>query len=115
MSRLKSWWPLALAFAFTLALELALVERKHGIFGGGFGQSKVIGEAGEGGLFTPALLVSHAALILACFLVLRAVHRRRAGSAVFLLNFLFLTAGMISALLVAKFQALAYFSDAMGF
>ncbi|HEX8483378.1 MAG TPA: sulfatase-like hydrolase/transferase [Allosphingosinicella sp.] len=115
MSRLKFWWPLALAFAFTLALELALVERKHGIFGGGFGQSKVIGEAGEWGLFAPTLLVTHAALILACFLALRALHGKRAGSAVFFLNFLFLTAGMISALLVAKFQALAYFSDAMGF
>ncbi|HEU0134574.1 MAG TPA: sulfatase-like hydrolase/transferase, partial [Allosphingosinicella sp.] len=116
MSRLKFWLPLALAFAFTLALELGLVERKHGIFGGGFGQSKVIGEAGEWGLFVPALLVTHAALILACFLLLRAIHgRRRAGGAIFFLNFLFVTAGLISALLIAKFQALAYFSDAMGF
>lgn len=115
MSRLKFWWPLALAFAITLALELGLVERKSSIFGGGFGQSKVIDRAGEWLVFLPALLVAHAALILGCFLALRALHRRRAGGAVFTLNFLFLTVGILSALLIAKFQALAYFSDAMGF
>jgi hypothetical protein len=115
MSRLKPWWALALAYLVTLALELGLVERKSEIFGGGFGQSKVIDRAGEWALFAPTLLVTHAALILACFLVLRALHGRRAGSAVFTLNFLFLTVGGICALLIAKFQALAYFSDAMGF
>jgi Sulfatase len=115
MSRFKPWWAIVFAFVVTLALELGLVERKSAIFGGGFGQSKVIDRAGEWALFAPTLLVTHAALILGCFLVLRALHRRRAGGAVFFLNFLFLTAGGISALLIAKFQALAYFSDAMGF
>src|SRR5687768_5710469 len=110
MSRLGSWWPLAMAFAFTLALELALVERKSAIFGGGFGQSKLIDQAGEWLLFAPALIVTHAALILSCFLILRALHRRRAGGSVFVLNFLFVTVGIVSALLIAKFQALAYFS-----
>ncbi|HEX6375863.1 MAG TPA: sulfatase-like hydrolase/transferase [Allosphingosinicella sp.] len=115
MSRFKPWWAIALAFAVTLAFEAALVERKHAIFGGGFGQSKVIDQAGEWLLFVPALLVSQAALILACYLALRALHRRPAGSALFQLDFLFVTVGLGSALLVAKFQALAYFSDAMGF
>jgi phosphoglycerol transferase MdoB-like AlkP superfamily enzyme len=115
MQRFTSWWAIAIAFLLTLALELGLVKRKHAIFGGGFGQSKVIGEPGEWLLFVPTLLVTHAALILACYLFLRSLHRRRAGSAVFHLNFLFFTVGVISALLVAKFQALAYFSDAMGF
>lgn len=115
MSRLKPWWALALAFVVTLGFELALVERKHAIFGGGFGQSKLVDEAGEWLLFVPALLVAQAAQILASFLLLRALHGRRAGSAFFLLNFLFLTVGIGVALLVAKFEALAYFSDAMGF
>lgn len=115
MSRLRIWWPLALAFLVTLALELGLVERKHSIFGGGFGQSKVIDQEGEWLVFAPGLIVTHAALILAGFLVLRAFHRKRPGSAIFCLNFLFLTVGLLSALLIAKFQALAYFSDAMGF
>lgn len=115
MPRFKPWWAIALAFLVTLGLELGLVERKHSIFGGGFGQSKVIDEAGEWASFLPGLAVAHAALILACYLVLRALHRRRAGTGLFFLNFLFLTVGILSALLVAKFQALAYFSDAMGF
>jgi len=115
MSRLRAWWALALAFLVTLAFEAALVERKHAIFGGGFGQSKVIDQAGEWLLFAPALTVAQAAQVLACFLVLRALHGRRAGTAVFLLNFLFLAVGVVSALLVAKFEVLAYFSDAMGF
>jgi phosphoglycerol transferase MdoB-like AlkP superfamily enzyme len=115
MSRFKPWWAIALAFVVTLGLELGLVERKSAIFGGGFGQSKVIDRAGEWALFVPGLLVAHAALILACYLVLRALHRRRAGTALFFLNFLFVTVGAGAALLVAKFEALAYFSDAMGF
>jgi phosphoglycerol transferase MdoB-like AlkP superfamily enzyme len=115
MSRLKPWWAPALAALVTLALELALVERKSEIFGGGFGQSKLIDRGSEWALFLPALLVAHAALILACYLLLRALHRRRAGTALFFLNFLFLTVGAGAAFLVAKFEALAYFSDAMGF
>jgi phosphoglycerol transferase MdoB-like AlkP superfamily enzyme len=115
LTRLAPWGALALAFLVTLALELGLVERKHAIFGGGFGQSKVIDQAGEWALFLPGLIVTQAALILGCYLILRALHRRRAGSAVFFLNFLFVTVGLASALLVAKFEALAYFSDAMGF
>ena len=75
----------------------------------------MVDRAGEWLVFAPTLLVTHAALILACYLILRALHGRRAGGAVFVLNFLFLTMGGISALLIAKFQALAYFSDAMGF
>ncbi len=49
MSRLKPWWPLALAFLLTLALELALVERKYGLFAGGFGASHVIDRPAEAG------------------------------------------------------------------
>ncbi|HYJ84106.1 MAG TPA: sulfatase-like hydrolase/transferase [Allosphingosinicella sp.] len=115
MSRFRPWWAIAFAFFVTLALELGLVERKSVIFGGGFGQSKVIDRAGEWAVFLPGLLVSHAALILVFYLVLRALHGRRAGSALFFLNFLFVAVGLVAALLIAKFQALAYFSDAMGF
>src|SRR5215218_1574357 len=102
MSRFKPWWALALAYLVTLALELGLVERKSEIFAGGFGQSKVIDRAGEWILFLPGLLAAHAALILVCYLVLRALHRRRAGTALFFLNFLFVTVAAGAALLVAK-------------
>ncbi|HYI40446.1 MAG TPA: sulfatase-like hydrolase/transferase [Allosphingosinicella sp.] len=115
MSRLKPWWPLALAFVVTLALELALVERKYGIFAGGFGASHVVDRPLEAGLFLLALLPAHALLIGLLYLVIRALHRRRRDSPVFLLNFLFFAVGGFAAALIAKFEALSYFSDALGF
>ncbi|HEX8126881.1 MAG TPA: sulfatase-like hydrolase/transferase [Allosphingosinicella sp.] len=116
MSRLKPWWPLGLAFLVTLALEAALVERKYGIFAGGFGASHVIDRPVEAGLFGVALLAAHALLIGLLYLLVRALHRRRwREGPVFLLNFLFFAVGGFAAALVAKFEALAYFSDALGF
>ncbi|MEA3011236.1 MAG: hypothetical protein QOJ91_2928 [Sphingomonadales bacterium] len=115
MSRLKPWWPLAFAFLVTLALELALVERKYGLFAGGFGASHVVDRAGETGRFLLALLPAHALLIGLLYLFIRALHRRRRNSPVFLLNFLFFAVGGLAAALIAKFEALAYFSDAIGF
>lgn len=115
MSRLRPWWPLAFAFLVTLALELALVERKYGLFAGGFGASHVVDRPGETGLFLLALLPAHALLIGFLYLFIRALHRRRRNSPVFLLNFLFFAVGGLAAALIAKFEALAYFSDAIGF
>ena len=115
MSRLRPWWALALAFLVTLAFEGALVERKYGVFAGGFGTSHVIDRAGEVGLFVLALLAAHALLVALLWLAIRAVHRRRRDSPVFLLNFLFFAVGGFAAALVAKFEALSYFSDALGF
>jgi Sulfatase len=115
MSRLKSWWPLALALLVTLALELALVERKYGVFAGGFGASHVIDRPGEAALLGVALLVAHSLLIGLLYLLIRALHRRRRDSPVFLLNFLFFAVGGFAAALIGKFEALSYFSDALGF
>jgi hypothetical protein len=115
MSRFKPWWALALAFAVTLGLETGLVERKYGIFAGGFGASHVVDRPGETGLFLLALLPAHALLIGLLWLAIRALHRKRRESPVFLLNFLFFAVGGFAAMLIAKFEALAYFSDALGF
>jgi glucan phosphoethanolaminetransferase (alkaline phosphatase superfamily) len=115
MSRFKPWWPLALAFFLTLGLEAALVERKYGIFAGGFGASHVIDRPAEAALFGLALLAGHSLLIGLLYLLLRALHRRRRESPVFLLNFLFFAVGGFAAALIAKFEALSYFSDALGF
>lgn len=115
MSRLKPWSPLALAFLVTLALELALVERKYGLFAGGFGASHVIDRPAETGLFLLGLLTAHALLIGLLYLLIRALHRRRRDSPVFLLNFLFFAVGGFAAALIAKFEALSYFSDALSF
>ncbi|HYW16810.1 MAG TPA: sulfatase-like hydrolase/transferase [Allosphingosinicella sp.] len=115
MSRLKPWWSLALAFLVTLALELALVERKYGVFAGGFGASHVIDRPAEAGLFLIVLLAAHAILVGLLYLLIRALHRRRRDGPVFLLNFLFFAVGGFAAALIAKFEALSYFSDALGF
>ena len=115
MSRLRPWWALALAFLVTLALETGLVERKYGVFAGGFGASHVIDRPAEAGLFLVALLFGHALLIGLLYLLVRAIHRRRRESPVFLLNFLFFAVGGFAAALIAKFEALSYFSDAIGF
>ncbi|MGZ8284405.1 MAG: sulfatase-like hydrolase/transferase [Allosphingosinicella sp.] len=115
MSRLKPWWPLALAFLVTLGLEAALVERKYGLFAGGFGASHVVERPAETALFLLALLPAHALLIGLLYLLVRALHRRRRDSPVFLLNFLFFAVGGFAAALIAKFEALSYFSDALGF
>lgn len=109
------WMALGLAFAATLALELALVERKYAVFGGGFGSSHVLDGAGEIGLFLVSLLLSQALLIGGIFLLLRAVHGRRRDTPLFLMNFLFVTIAASAALLTAKYQVLSYFSDAIGF
>ncbi len=115
MSRLGPWWALALAFVVTLGLELALVERKYGVFGGGFGASHVVDRPGEIAWFLLPLLAAHALLIGSLYVAVRALHRRRRESPVFLLNFLFFAVGGFAAALIAKFEALSYFSDALGF
>lgn len=115
MSRLRPWCPLALAFLVTLALELALVERKYGVFAGGFGASHVIDRPAEAGLFLLVLLAAHSILIGLLYLLIRALHQRRRDGPVFLLNFLFFAVGGFAAALIAKFEALSYFSDALGF
>jgi len=115
MSRLSSWWAPALAFLVTLVVELALVERKYAVFGGGFGASHLIDRPVEAGLFLPALLISHALLIFLFFLVIRALHGRRRERPIFLFNFLFFTVGILVALLAAKYEVLSYFSDAISF
>ncbi len=113
--RLKPWWAIAFAFVVTLALELALVERKYGLFAGGFGASHVVDRPAEAGLFLFALLPAHALLIGLLYLFIRALHGKRRDSPVFLLNFLFFAVGGFAAALIAKFEALSYFSDALGF
>ncbi|MEA3050090.1 MAG: hypothetical protein QOG84_1926 [Sphingomonadales bacterium] len=113
---LRRWWPLALAFGATLAVEGALVERKYGVFGGGFGSSHVVRGAGAWALFLPALLLAHGVLIGLLWLVIRAAHgRRRREKPVLALNFLLVAVGGYVGWLAAKFEVLAYFSDALSF
>src|SRR3954471_23774828 len=113
---LRRWWPPALAFGATLGVEGALVERKYGVFGGGFGSSHVLRGTGEWALFLPALLLAHGLLIGLVWLVVRAAHgRRRRERPVVALNFLLVAVAGYVAWLAAKFEVLSYFSDALSF
>jgi phosphoglycerol transferase MdoB-like AlkP superfamily enzyme len=114
-ARLEPWWAPALAFAATLAVELALVDRKYAIFSGGYGASQVVDRPLEIGLFLLGLLVSQALLIGLFFLIIRALHGKSRDRPVFLFNFLFLTIGIVAASLAAKYEVLSYFSDAISF
>src|SRR3954471_24310781 len=113
---LRRWWPPALAFGATLGVEGALVERKYGVFGGGFGSSHVLRGAGEWALFLPALLLAHGLLIGLLWLIVRAAHgRKRRERPVLALDFLLVAVAGYVAWLAAKFEVLAYFSDALSF
>jgi hypothetical protein len=99
----------------TLLFELALAERKYALFGGGFGQSQALEGPVEIAVFMAALLWCHALLFHLLYRLLRRLHGRWADRPVFQLNFLFIAGFGAVAVTIAKFQALAYFSDAMSF
>lgn len=98
-----------------LLAELALAERKFAIFGGGFGQSQTLDTAGEIAAFLIVLLVCQAAIFYGAFRLVRRLHGARADTPLFYFNFVFLGLLVWVGALVAKYQALAYFSDAMSF
>jgi hypothetical protein len=99
----------------TLAVELALAERKYGLFGGGFGQSRALDAPLEIGAFAAAVVACQALLFYLLYRLVRRLHRKKADSPLFHFNYAFLVGGGAIALLVAKYQALAFFSDAMSF
>jgi hypothetical protein len=103
------------AVFLTLVFELALAERKFAVFAGGFGQSRAIDTAGELAAFLPALLAAHAFLFYLFYRLVRRLHGRRADTPLFHFNFFYLATVLGSAVLVAKYQALSYFSDAFSF
>ncbi len=101
--------------SLTLALELALAERKFAVFGGGFGQSRAVDTVGETAAFFAGLLACHILLFYLLYRLVRRLHGRRADSPLFHLNFFYFGTFFASALLIAKYQALSYFSDALSF
>lgn len=106
---------LAAVTIVTLAAELALVERKYAIFGGGFGQSQALTGPGPIAAFLIVLLACHALVVALAFLAVRALHRWLKRPHLFSINFLVLAPGFAVAALIAKFEVLSYFSDAISF
>jgi hypothetical protein len=99
----------------TLLFELALAERKYALFGGGFGQSQALDRPVEILAFLLALLACQAWLFWLLYRLARRLHGRHRTSPLFLFNFAFLVGGGAIGATIAKYQALAYFSDAMSF
>jgi hypothetical protein len=105
---------IAVAAAFTLLLELALAERKFALFGGGFGALRVLDTPGEIAAFGIGAVAAHVLLMAAVFVLVRRLHRRdRPGLIRF--DYLALSVAAFSAALIAKFEVLSYFSDAISF
>jgi hypothetical protein len=99
----------------TLVAELLLAERKYAIFGGGFGQSRPLDTLLETGAFLAGLLLCQIVLFLLLYRLMRRLHRKRPDSPLFHFNFIFFVGGGGLAILIGKYQALAFFSDAMSF
>lgn len=106
---------LAAVMFVTLAVELALVERKYAIIGGGFGQSQPLSGASSLLLFALALIACHGLVVTAIFLAVRVLNRRFGAIALFPVNFAVLVPGLMIAALAAKYEVLSYFSDAISF
>ena len=112
-ARLLAWFPVAVVLALSL-VELALADRKYGLFSGGFGQSRALDTPGEIALFLAGYAAAQALLALAGWsLALRLTRRRPAWTAPFLFA---LTNGVLFAgVLAGTYQLHQYFSDAVGF
>jgi hypothetical protein len=101
----------ALAVAF---IELAIADRKYGVFSGGFGQSQSVDTTAERVVFFLAYGLSQLALVLLAWSICARVSRS-AGRAAAAMNFAFGYGGTMLGLLVARYQLHSYFSDALDF
>lgn len=101
-------------FAVLAGLETVLVERKYGILFGGFGALHVIDTPAEALLLVAGAGFASALVMALFYIAMRALHRSRRDTPLFLFNFLFVALALGIGLLVAKYEVLRYFSDAIG-
>jgi hypothetical protein len=110
---LLGWFPVAVVLGVSL-LELALADRKYGLFTGGFGQSRAVDTPGEIALFFAGYAAAQGLLALAGWtLAVRLTRRRPAWTAAFL--FALTNGALFTGVLAATYQLHQYFSDAVGF
>lgn len=98
----------------TAVVELAIADRKYGVFSGGFGQAQAVDTVGERLMFFAGYGLSQLALVLLAWSVC-AWASRTAGRAAAALNFAFAYGGAMLGVLVARYQLHSYFSDAVDF
>ncbi len=103
-----------LVVALISLLELALADRKYGLFTGGFGQSRAVDTPGEIALFVVGYAAAQVLIALAGWALATRLARGRPG---WFAAYLFaLTNGVLfCGLLAAQYQLHSYFSDAVGF
>lgn len=96
------------------ALELALADRKFGLFTGGFGQSQAVDTLAERSIFLVGYISSMAMLVFGVWWVIVRVFRsKRSWPPLFLLTTI--VGGTYVLLLALTFQLHQYFSDTMSF
>lgn len=114
-----AWARVVAAFPFALMtlvslVELALADRKYGLFTGGFGQSRAVDAPGEIALFLIGYAAAQAVIGLAGWaLALRLARRGPAWAPCFV--FALVNGALFCGLLAAQYQLHSYFSDAVGF
>ncbi|MGX7951105.1 sulfatase-like hydrolase/transferase [Tsuneonella sp. HG249] len=105
--------PVAIALIVS-AIELALADRKFGLFSGGFGISRAVDTLGEAALFLVGYAAVQMLIALAGWAFAVRVTRGRAGwtpAFVFALTNGAIFVGVIA----AQYKLASYFSDAVGF
>ena len=100
------------AVVLVMAVELAIADRKYGIFTGGFGQSNTIDNPGEIALLLAGYAVSQAALAMLVWKICAWLNRGHWPAAY---HFAFAYGGISLAALAMQYQLHSYFSDAVGF
>src|SRR3978361_1968707 len=84
---------LPLVLLLVLIPELALADRKYGLFSGGFGQSQAVDTPFDILAFAAALLGCQTFLFWLLYRIVRTLHRGMADSWLFHFNYVFLVGG----------------------
>lgn len=95
-------------------VELAIADRKYGVFTGGFGQPNAVDSPGELALFSLGYAASLVAVALLAWTLCARINRRRPGWATSF-HFAFALGGATIAALTGRYQLHSYFSDAVDF
>lgn len=111
--RTLAWLACGIVLAVAL-VELALADRKFGLFSGGFGMSRALDRPGEMALFLAGYGAAMGLAGLAGWaLALRLTRGRPGWTPVF--AFALVNGALFAGALAARFRLASYFSDAVGF
>lgn len=96
------------------AIELAIADRKYGLFTGGFGQANAVDTGPELLLFAAGYMAAQVAVAMLA-LALCAWCNRRAAAWATSFHFIFLFGGVNLGAMIATYQLHSYFSDAVDY